>query len=500
MKAAEIFQSGMILQREKPVIIWGTADAGDEITVSIQKKRGSGTADKEGKWKVELPPLKVSENERLVVASKCEVISYTDVAIGEVWIAGGQSNMEFHMRYEKHLKEEKAICKNRRIRFYDVPEIAFDGQKEAFDYSRMGVWRTADEEDIEYFSAVGYYFEKELEEVLNVPVGIIGCNWGGTTSSVWMSAESVERAGRPWIEAYKSEAEELDMEAYWESQKKNPFNDRGNPFTDPFSELVLPRTPSQEEITAFFESVGMSEAGIMGNLQPQNIPGCLYEHMVKVIAPFTVRGVLWYQGESDDDLEKQDIYGEMLKAIIGDWRKLWQDKTLPFLIVQLPGWEKWLDMVNKNFRVIRQCQEAVANGDENCLLCSISDAGERMDIHPKDKKIVGHRLALLALGHIYGKKLLCDAPVVESIQREPNQVRLKFAHAKGGLHIEGEGIAALQVVPEMDFRAEIEGDTLLLVLERNLGGSVKIYFAQEKWYRVNLYNKSNIPVIPFIAE
>lgn len=89
MKAAEIFQSGMILQREKPVIIWGTADAGDEITVSIQKKRGSGTADKEGKWKVELPPLKVSENERLVVASKCEVISYTDVAIGEVWIAGG---------------------------------------------------------------------------------------------------------------------------------------------------------------------------------------------------------------------------------------------------------------------------------------------------------------------------------------------------------------------------------------------------------------------------
>ena len=158
MKAAEIFQSGMVLQREKPVIIWGIADAGDEITVSIQGKKGSGTADEQGKWKVELPALKASENERMVVASKCEVISYTDVAIGEVWIAGGQSNMEFYMRYEKHLKEEKAICKNRRIRFYDVPEIAFEGQKEAFDYSRMGIWRTADVEDIEYFSAVGYYF------------------------------------------------------------------------------------------------------------------------------------------------------------------------------------------------------------------------------------------------------------------------------------------------------------------------------------------------------
>lgn len=500
MKAAEIFQSGMILQREKPVIIWGIADAGDEITVSIQEKKGSGTADEQGKWKVELPPLKASENERLVIASKCEVISYTDIAVGEVWIAGGQSNMEFYMRYEKHLKGEKAICKNRRIRFYDVPEIAFEGQKEAFDYSRMGIWRTADVEDIEYFSAVGYYFEKELEEGLNVPVGIIGCNWGGTTSSVWMSTESVERAGRPWMEAYKSEIKELDMEAYWESQKKNPLNGRGNPFADPFSELVLPRTPSQKEITAFFESVDMPEMGIMGNLQPQNIPGCLYEHMVKTIAPFSVRGVLWYQGESDDDLEKQDIYGEMLKAIIEDWRKLWQDDTLPFLIVQLPGWEKWLDMINKNFQVIRHCQEAVANGDENCYLCSISDAGEQMDIHPKDKKVVGHRLALLALGHIYGRKLLCDAPVVESVQRERNQVRLKFAHAKGGLHIEGEGIAALRVVPEMDFRAEIEGDTLLLVLERNLADSVKIYFAQEKWYKVNLYNESDIPAIPFKAE
>ncbi len=499
MKVAEIFQSGMILQREKPIIIWGTAYAEEKITVSVQEKMVSSTADAQGNWKVELPPLKASENERLVIASVHEVITYTDIAVGEVWIAGGQSNMEFYMRYEKHLKEEKGVCKNRRIRFFDVPEIAFDGQREAFDYSRMGIWRTADAEDIEYFSAVGYYFEKELEEELDVPVGIIGCNWGGTTSSVWMSAESVKRVGKPWVEAYQSKMAGLDMDEYWANQRKSFLNGRGNPFADPFSEMVLPRTPSQDEVKAFFESMNMDDAGVM-EPQPQSIPGCLYEHMVKTIASFTVRGVLWYQGESDDDLDRQELYEEMLKAVIGDWRDLWKDETLPFLIVQLPGWERWLDMVNKNYPIIRRCQEAVVNSDENCFLCSISDAGEQMDIHPKNKKVVGHRLALLALGHIYGRDILCDAPVVDKIQRDSNEIRLKFAHAEGGLHVEGESIHGLQIVPEMDFQTAIEGDTLVITLEKDLPDSVKINFAQEKWYRVNLYNESNIPAIPFIVE
>ncbi len=130
MKVAEIFQSGMILQREKPIIIWGTAYAEEKITVSIQKKIVSSTADAKGNWKIELPLLKASENERLSITSEHEDIIYTDIAVGEVWIAGGQSNMEFYMRYEKHLKEEKGVCKNKRIRFFDVPEIAFDGQRE----------------------------------------------------------------------------------------------------------------------------------------------------------------------------------------------------------------------------------------------------------------------------------------------------------------------------------------------------------------------------------
>lgn len=316
-----------------------------------------------------------------------------------------------------------------------------------------------------------------------------------------MSAESVKFVGKPWVEEYQRKIADLDMEEYWENQKKSFLNDRGNPFADPFGEMVLPRTPSQEEVKAFFESMNMDDTGVT-ELLPQSIPGCLYEYMVKTIAPFTIKGILWYQGESDDVLDRQELYEEMLKAVIRDWRDLWQDETLPFLIVQLPGWESWLNMVNKNYPVIRRCQEAVVNSDENCFLCSISDAGEQMDIHPKNKKVVGHRLVLLALGHIYGRDILCDAPVVDKIQRErnSNKIRLKFANAEGGLHVNGGYIHALQIVPEMNFQTAIEGDILVITLEKDLADSVKINFAQEKWYRVNLYNQSDIPAIPFILE
>lgn len=180
LQTAKIFQDRMILQRGKRICVWGQSEPETTVTVEIQGQKESTIAKENGEWSVWISKLKASEDEVMHISTETEHLQYKDVAVGEVWVAGGQSNMEFWMRYEKHKEEAMKEMPKNRLRFYDVPEISYDGQIEEFDYSRQAIWRKATNEDLEYFSAVGYYFQKELESALDVPVAIIGCNWGGT--------------------------------------------------------------------------------------------------------------------------------------------------------------------------------------------------------------------------------------------------------------------------------------------------------------------------------
>ena len=517
LQTAKIFQDHMVLQRELPITVWGQTDAGALVKAELSGAKGTASAVSEpagedGAWRLTLPPQEAAENVTLTLLTEQEQLTFSDVAIGEVWLAGGQSNMEFCMRYEKHKTEALRDCENSRVRFFDVPEVCFDGQLEAFDYSRMAVWRKADEENLEYFSAVGYYFEKDLEKELDVPVGIIGCNWGGTTASAWMDKKTVEKVGPDWIKEFEKNTAKLDMEQYWKDQLTNPANNRGNLF-DEFSEMVMPKTPSGEELMQFFQkAMEQAKAAGFDNLQdamgqmvqPQTVPGCLYEHMVKTIAPYTVRGALWYQGESDDDVPGLNVlYKDMLTALIGDWRKLW-GQDFPFLIVQLPGFETWMMQPPHNhYQVIRQCQEEVTKTVKDTWLCSISDVGEQFDIHPKDKRTVGQRLALLARKHIYGEDILADAPEAEEIRREGRQIAITFSNAGAGLSIAGDELAAMQVFAgekEVALDACTEKDQLLLTLAEDVDGPFTVAFAKTMWYQVNLYNEAGIPAIPFAFD
>lgn len=502
LKLAEIFQDNMVLQREKPVTVWGMADSGSEITVEVQGKKAVATADEEGFWRAVLAPLAAAESEILTVSCGDGQIQLKNVAVGEVWVAGGQSNMEFYMRYEKHKKEEMADCENPRIRFFDVPKISYAGQRDDFDYSRMGYWRHATPEDLEYFTAVGYYFEKDLEADLDVPVGIVGCNWGGTVSAAWMNTETVEQVGKPWMDRFKATPAYADMEAFISKQGSIVLNDRGNPFADPFYETVMPKTVGEEDMAELFAH--MPEGVDFTEYAPaEAVPGCLYEHMVKTVATFAIRGFLWYQGESDDEAGLSALYQDMLGGLISDWRKLWKEDTLPFLIVQLPGYLQWLNNpAGNNYMEIRRCQQAVTDTIENTWLCSISDVGEERDIHPKDKKTVGKRLALLARGHVYGEQLLCDAPRLEKISRDKNTIEITFAHAEGGLEIRGENLSDMKLLcggEEMGFEAAVSGEKLKLTLEKLPEGEVTVSFAEDCWICVNLYNQAGVPAIPFTA-
>ena len=507
LQTAKIFQDGMILQREKEICIWGQSEPGVTVNVEIQGQAESAVTNQVGEWTVMIPPLKASEDEVLHISTETEELQYIDVAVGEVWVAGGQSNMEFWMRYEKHKEEAMKEMPKLRLRFYDVPEIAYDGQIEEFDYTSQAVWRKATSEDLEYFSAVGYYFQKSIAEAQNVPVAIIGCNWGGTVSRAWMNPETVKRVGPVWMEDYERQIAKLDMDEYWKKQHHNPMNNRGNMFADEFTEFVLPKTRSAEEVQAFFAQAENSETlqEYLSVLMPQNIPGSLYEHMVKTVAPYGMNGVLWYQGESDDDHPGMNVlYKDMLSGLISDWRALWKDDTLQFLIVQLPGFEKWMDNNRPNeYPIIRQCQQETADTVENVHLCSISDAGEQLDIHPKNKKVVGERLALLARKYAYGEDILADAPRMESVTREKNVVTITWTNAGEEIKVKGDVIECLHVFAgeeEKAYTFATEGNKLILNVEQAEEELLKVKFAKTSWYLVNVYNSADIPAIPFQAE
>ena len=225
--------------------------------------------------------------------------------------------------------------------------------------------------------------------------------------------------------------------------------------------------------------------------------------MVKKAAPFTARGVLWYQGESDDVPGLQTLYKDMLTGMIEDWREIWKDPRLPFYVVQLPGWDSWMMQSSLDYQTIRRCQEEVAGSVENVHLCSISDVGEEKDIHPKDKKTVGYRLALLARKYAYGEDLLADAPVLKEAKRENGKIALTFDHAGDGLKLAGDQVNGLILKKgdqEIPFTAEAKGDCLILTPETLPEDSVKVDFAQTGWYQINLYNSADIPAIPFSAR
>ncbi len=509
LKLAKIFQSGMILQREKMGHLWGKTSPEAVVTLDIQGQHIEAKADANGGFCLEYQPLRATSSDEVIVKSGDDAIILENVAVGEVWLAGGQSNMEFHMRYEKNLSQVKPDCNNPNIRFYDVPELAFDGQEEAFDYSRMGIWRKATAEDIEYFSAVGYYFAATVQKELQVPVGIIGCNWGGTVSAAWMNPDTVKKCGKEWMDDYDKFAAATDMKDYYNRQLSNSMNDRGNPFADPFYEMIMPRTPSQEELNEFFAKMVATGIDIEsfkgGEPMPSAIPGALYEHMLKTIAPIAVRGVLWYQGESDDESFRAHLYESMLTGLISDWRDSLCDDMLPFIIVQLPGFEHWLQVTNNRYDLIREAQYNVSKKVKNTYLCSASDMGEQFDIHPKNKKPVGERMALLAMGHVYERDVLCDAPEMESVTKEENSIVISFANAKDGLILEGNGINALKLVDEKNveiaFNYETSGNSVKLTPENgDLDSVVKVLFAKDKFYIVNLYNTNHIPAVPFEAD
>lgn len=502
---APIFSDGAVLQRDMPLRIFGAAPEGAQVTVSLGEQCTKTLASR-GCWQAELAPMSAGTNLVLTASCRGQTLLVRDIAIGEVWIAGGQSNMEFWLRNEAERDTVIPAANDPLLRFFDMPRISYEGQERDFPFGEYGIWRPFLPEHAGWFSAVGAYFGRKLRQTLNVPVAIVGCNCGATSASCWLEERYLTEipALLPYKENYEKTLEGLDeghyREAFLERQAWG-LTDRMVEFDRRMARGEI--SPAQLQ-------------GAMANMSPRqwellNLPSgpmahtrpfALYSSMVKRLAPYTARGVIWYQGESDEVLPDQ--YASLFGQVVRCWRETWQ-QPLPFLTVQLAPFGHWLGSTGAAFPALRRQQALAAETVPDVWMTSIMDHGMEEDIHPKFKRPVGERLALLARGKVYGEKdLLCDYPRPSRVRRQGNTVTIQFEYAGDGLHTANDFPSELELLADGEktaFTAKVQGDILILTGEDlEQAETVTVCYGEMAYVKAGLYSSAGLCAAPFTLK
>ncbi|MBQ7010188.1 MAG: hypothetical protein IJN63_00640 [Clostridia bacterium] len=418
MKLEAIFQSGMVFQRNKPMRIFGTGEG--TATATLCGNTASSEKIKQG-WLITLPPMEAGGPHTITLDLNGEKTELCDVYIGEVFVASGQSNMEMPLFRTQRAFDEAENAEDELIRFFTVPKRFKDGfvcMNRHFEpvLSADKTWEKCTKETALHFSAIGYYFAKELRRGLNVPVGIISCNWGGRVIRTFIPYEDCES--------------EPALAGEMANYKKAIANANDEEYEKIFDEYIKGLAVQCEELSDTFEvtrrcghlfAYAYSAKATpvkpvpYGKWSPDR-PGGLWETMVRHICPLSLGGVLWYQGESDS---RTVNYFEKYRTFMNSWRREFLDPELPFFAVELAPFRrdgKYEEQtVNiPGFHTLREVQQRCTRELENNYLATTIDCGDEFDIHPQDKKTPAHRLWLHAAKNLYGLDVCADAPEYES--------------------------------------------------------------------------------------
>lgn len=512
IKLADIFQSGMTLQRDEEIALFGKSEKAQEVAVKLNGEK-IGTYHVDGDFVLKLPPQKAMFNATLEIACEDKTITLSDVDIGDVWIAGGQSNMEFLLKYdETYNKNGHKVEEDEHNRFYDVPEYAYPEEAEWGFKPQYNVWRklSNDYDSTKYFCAAGKYFAEELRKRYpDVPVAIVGCNWGGTLASTWTSREVLLKTPelKGIVEEYDKTVQPRTPELLANAKSMAERTAKGMGKDGGISDKIMYGKFNVFEKMVMKASMKMFAKMMMKNAAQgpsplwENRPAGLYENMLLKIAPMGAKGVIWYQGESDNI--RPTIYDISFTKVIECWRETF-GKELPFYYVQLAPFEYWFSESNNGneYPILRDCQKKVDDSGINAHMISISDVGNRYDIHPKDKKTVGERLALSALKYTYGEDIACEAPVVSEVTRNGNEITVKFDNVYDGLTLKGDKINDFEVLDgetSMPYDFTLNNDTL--TIKGDFGDKkLTVNYMHKAYYECNLYNSASLPAIPFIKE
>jgi sialate O-acetylesterase len=511
VKPHPLFSDNMVLQRDMEIVIWGTADDGEEVRV-ILKTDGTPmssppTPAKDGKWKVTFPAQKAGTGYTLTVKGK-NSIEFQNVAIGDVWLCSGQSNMEWKLnqlnREDKAKgttadqgKQVAAKAENKMIRLFTVPNKPMLEPQSTFAVTASeGKWLECDEKNVFNFSAVGYFFGRDIQATQKVPVGLISSDWGGTVCEAWTSKEALdgvtelkymhEKLAEQVKNFDPTKAEEnfrKAQEKFREDQAKwKEAADKAK--ADGKDPPPAPRPPLRQ--TAGFN---------------QNSPSTLYNGMIAPIFQYKIKGAIWYQGESNASRAAE--YYTLFPTMIQDWRKKW-GYEFPFLTVQLAPFNAG-NSSGVQYAELRDAQFHASKKLKNVGYATLSDVGNESDIHPQKKEPVGQRLALAARAIAYGEKIEWSGPVYKGMKIDGSKVILTFDHVGKGLTCTGNKLTGFTVCGEdkkfVPASAEIQGDTVV-VTASNVDKPVAVRFGWVNFAKpeLNFANKDGLPAVPFRTD
>lgn len=477
VRLPNLFTDHMVLQRGQPVKVWGWARPGEKVTVNFRRQRVTAKTDADGRWLAKLRSEKAGGPDVLTVAGE-NSITINDVLVGEVWVASGQSNMEWPLKASFEATPDITNAANPQIRLFTVPKLKLDEPTNNVN----SAWQHCEPATVPGFSAVAYYFARDLQKALNVPVGIIHTSWGGSPAEVWMSERAL--AANPELK----------------SEILDPYPGAHQRF------LLSVKQWEQEKANAEKAGKAFTKRRPSGGWRPTE----LYNGMIAPLIPYTIKGAIWYQGESNASQAWQ--YRTLFQEMIRNWRKDWGQGDFTFLAVQLAPWDKGrkrsLEEItaapgDSDWAELREAQNFAAEQLKKVGVVVITDLGDKDDIHPKKKQPVGARLALAARGIAYGEKLVWSGPTFKKLRVKDGKAIVTFASVDGGIEARGGALTGFAICGENNrwrwAHAEIVGDTVVLS-HPEIDLPVAVRYGWADYPVVNLFNREGLPASPFRTD
>lgn len=494
IQIADIFKDHMVLQREKSIHFFGKGEKKSNYKISFAGNEKNSIVSENGMWDMTFEPLKAGGPYTLIIedCETTEKLEIQDIMVGDVYIAAGQSNMEFLFENSKGSENEKINVDKVNLRYWKVPQIEY--KKDGKEYPQIDDdgWFLCTKENIGKVSAVAYYCAKEIRNHTDVPIGIIGCHKGGTSASCWISEESLQSEeslsdiyyDQYWndIKNQTDEQEDREREKYQQCLKE--YNQKVEDYKKKYPERSVSQLKHDVGHTPWPGPKGKKDYGR---------PSGLYHTMFSKIIGLSYKAVLWYQGEED---AKYAVYYErLLQKVVDNWREDLKDSKLPFFVIQLPDYND--DKCPGNWAIIRNGQEKIVDKNKHMYLICALGCGEEFNIHPTKKDELGKRLGLMMAEVFYNKDIKAYASSVTQIKKSDNLYKILFKNTYGELRKRTSKIVLECLTKNQgihNIEAMIEKDGLIVSTNEEI---FEIRYAWSNYPKVQIEGATGIPVLPF---